>query len=173
MTHFGMFCPPATGHLDPVGALGRELQARGHRVTVFQVADVEKKVRADLLDFCPVGKEAYPIGSLPEYLEEIGRREGWASVRYSIECRCGRHVLYIQSTRRFPSWTSRPRRATTRTVTAPTETLPYYEWRVIRRTGKCWATARQRSALDGLVSARLNHCTIGTAIGSRSHHRRE
>ena len=86
MTHFGMFCPPATGHLDPVGALGRELQARGHRVTVFQVADVEKKVRGELLDFCPVGKEAYPIGSLPEYLEELGRQEGWAGVRYSIEC---------------------------------------------------------------------------------------
>lgn len=35
MTHFGIICPAAIGHLNPMCALGRELQRRGHRVTLF------------------------------------------------------------------------------------------------------------------------------------------
>lgn len=86
MTHFGMFCPPATGHLDPVGALGRELIQRGHRVTVIQIPDVESKVRSEQLNFCPIGQDIFPLGSKAIYLEELGRREGLSGVRYSIDC---------------------------------------------------------------------------------------
>ncbi|WP_199348668.1 hypothetical protein [Microcoleus sp. FACHB-SPT15] len=47
MTHFGIICPPYPGHLNPQAALGRELQSRGHRVTVLQIPDLELKVRSD------------------------------------------------------------------------------------------------------------------------------
>ena len=43
MIHFGIICPPATGHLNPLTTLGSELQSRGHRVTVVNVLDAEKK----------------------------------------------------------------------------------------------------------------------------------
>ena len=86
MAHFGVFCPPATGHIDPVGALGRELISRGHRVTVFQIPDLEPKIRAEQLDFYPIGQGLFPLGSHAAYLSELGRRDGWSGVRYTIEC---------------------------------------------------------------------------------------
>ena len=36
MTHFGILCFPELGHLNPMIALGRELQRRGHNVTFFE-----------------------------------------------------------------------------------------------------------------------------------------
>lgn len=44
MTHFGITCPPAIGHLNPMCALGRELQRRGHQVTIFGVPDIRQKI---------------------------------------------------------------------------------------------------------------------------------
>src|SRR5204863_8127131 len=70
--HFGIISPPVSGHLHPFGALGRELQARGHRVTCFHMLDVEDKVRAQGMDFEPIGLKDHPRGSLPESLKELG-----------------------------------------------------------------------------------------------------
>ncbi len=41
MTHFGIFCPAASGHLNPMTTLGRELLRRGHRVSVFNFLDAK------------------------------------------------------------------------------------------------------------------------------------
>ncbi|WP_009631168.1 glycosyltransferase [Synechocystis sp. PCC 7509] len=38
MTHFGIICPPVTGHLNPMTTLGYELQRRGHKVTSVSAA---------------------------------------------------------------------------------------------------------------------------------------
>ena len=38
MSQFGVICPPATGHLNPMTALARTLVRRGHRVTFLQPA---------------------------------------------------------------------------------------------------------------------------------------
>ena len=51
MTHFGIISPPVPGHIHPFAALGRELIARGHRVTYLQMIDLEEKIRAEGLDF--------------------------------------------------------------------------------------------------------------------------
>lgn len=51
MTHFGIFCPGAIGHLNPMVSLGRELVRRGHRVTLFGVPDVRAKVVQSGLEF--------------------------------------------------------------------------------------------------------------------------
>ena len=47
MTHFGIICPSAIGHLNPMCALGGELQRRNHRVTIFGIADIETKVKKE------------------------------------------------------------------------------------------------------------------------------
>jgi len=44
MAHIGVICPSATGHLNPMCALGRELQRRGHGITFFGVPDAQSKV---------------------------------------------------------------------------------------------------------------------------------
>jgi UDP:flavonoid glycosyltransferase YjiC (YdhE family) len=59
MTHFGIICPPYPGHLNPQAALGRELRARGHRVTCLQIPDLAFKVQSEGLNFYPIGETIY------------------------------------------------------------------------------------------------------------------
>jgi UDP:flavonoid glycosyltransferase YjiC (YdhE family) len=46
MTHFGIICPAETGHLNTMLPLGRELQRRGHRVTLIGFLDAQAKTLA-------------------------------------------------------------------------------------------------------------------------------
>jgi UDP:flavonoid glycosyltransferase YjiC (YdhE family) len=48
------------GHFYPLTALGRRLQARGHEVVYFQVADLERPIRAAGLRFRQIGREDFP-----------------------------------------------------------------------------------------------------------------
>jgi zeaxanthin glucosyltransferase len=84
MTHFGIISPPVSGHLHPFSALGRELQERGHRVTCFQMPDLEDKVRAEGIDFWPIGESDHPLGALPRSLAQLGRLKGLGALRFTI-----------------------------------------------------------------------------------------
>lgn len=84
MTHFGVILPPVSGHLNPMAALGRELQQRGHRVTFFQIPDVASKVLAEGLEFCPIGQSDHPLGSLPQSVAQLGKLSGIAALRFTI-----------------------------------------------------------------------------------------
>lgn len=84
MTHFGIISPPVSGHIHPLSALGRELIARGHRVTCFQVRDLEAKIASEGLEFHPVGESDHPRGSLPASLAKLGRLVGLAALRFTI-----------------------------------------------------------------------------------------
>ena len=46
MTHYGLICPPGSGHLNPITTLGYELKKRGHRVTLFGFLDTQSKALA-------------------------------------------------------------------------------------------------------------------------------
>jgi MGT family glycosyltransferase len=85
MTHFGFLCPAATGHLNSLLPLGCELQRRGHRVTVFQVADVASTIAAAGLTFHPIGEKRFPLGKMSQITQELGQLTGLAAVRYSVE----------------------------------------------------------------------------------------
>jgi MGT family glycosyltransferase len=84
VTHFGIITPPVSGHIHPFGALGRELIARGHRVTCLQMLDVEDKVRSQGLEFQPIGLTDHPRGSLLESLAQLGKLRGLAALRFTI-----------------------------------------------------------------------------------------
>jgi MGT family glycosyltransferase len=84
MTRFGIISPPVSGHIHPFSALGRELLARGHRVTYFQVPDLEEKIRSEGIDFCPIGAGDHPRGSLLRSLAELGQLKGLAALRFTI-----------------------------------------------------------------------------------------
>ncbi|MDQ2775144.1 MAG: glycosyl transferase family 1 [Acidobacteriota bacterium] len=82
--HFGLISPPVPGHLHPFGALGRELMARGHQVTVFHMPDLETRVRAEALGFVPIGLNSHPPGTLSASLAKLGRLDGLGALRFTI-----------------------------------------------------------------------------------------
>lgn len=54
MAHFGIICLSATGHLNTMFPLGRELQRRGHSVTIFSATDVQHRAQAAGFNFCDI-----------------------------------------------------------------------------------------------------------------------
>ncbi|MBI4780644.1 MAG: glycosyltransferase [Oscillatoriophycideae cyanobacterium NC_groundwater_1537_Pr4_S-0.65um_50_18] len=85
MTHFGIFCPGATGHLNPMCVLGRELLRRGHKVTLFGVPDVQAKVAQSGLAFWAIGSAEFPLGSLDALFAQLGKMSGIAGTKFSVE----------------------------------------------------------------------------------------
>lgn len=83
--HYGIVTPPVSGHIHPFGALGRELIARGHRVTLLQMEDVRPRALREGLEFAPLGHEDHPPGSLPRSLAQLGSLQGLAALRFTVE----------------------------------------------------------------------------------------
>ncbi len=84
MTHIGIFCPGAVGHLNPMASLGRELVRRGHRVTVFGVPDVRAKMAHSGLAFFEMGASEFPPGALDEIYAQLGQLNGLAGFKFSM-----------------------------------------------------------------------------------------
>jgi zeaxanthin glucosyltransferase len=80
----GILSFSSPGHYYPLTALGRRLQSRGHDVVYFQVADLEKPIRAAGLHFREIGEHDFPPGSLRARAEEVGKLEGLAALRCGI-----------------------------------------------------------------------------------------
>ncbi|MBV9998492.1 MAG: glycosyltransferase [Verrucomicrobia bacterium] len=94
MSHFGILSFPGTGHLHPLTALGRALVRRGHQVTVFQVPDAERLVRAAGLGFWPIGKADFPLGTLRVQDQRLGRLQGMQALGFIFERFC-RHSAVV------------------------------------------------------------------------------
>jgi zeaxanthin glucosyltransferase len=68
--HFGVLSFTGTGHLNPLIALSQELKKRGHRVTFFERAKIEDRIRSAGLEFVPIralsrGKQSPPGDDRP------------------------------------------------------------------------------------------------------------
>lgn len=83
MTHFGILCPPGTGHLNTLTPLGQELQRRGHTVTLFGVPDTHSKARAASLDYWPIGEAEFPLGAVAASQQRLGTLAGLAALLYT------------------------------------------------------------------------------------------
>ena len=59
----GFISLPVAGHLNPMIALGRKLQMRGHEVSFIGILDAETPVRAAGLNFISFCEKEYPLGS--------------------------------------------------------------------------------------------------------------
>jgi zeaxanthin glucosyltransferase len=77
MPHIAISCPPLPGHINPSCVLGRELVRRGHRVTLFSVADAEPMVRNQGLRFCALGEKEAPAGTFIPLLEALKEQQGF------------------------------------------------------------------------------------------------
>lgn len=85
MTHFGLLCPTASGHLNPMTTLGYELKQRGHQVTLIGTLDAQPKVLAAGLEFYAIGETDFPAGSSKIALAKLGQLSGLAALRYTID----------------------------------------------------------------------------------------
>lgn len=85
MARFGAFCFPATGHLNPMTALARSLELKGHQVILFGIADTEARVRAAGIQFHQIGAEDFPAGTLQKLDERMARLSGFAALRFTLD----------------------------------------------------------------------------------------
>lgn len=85
MARLGAFCFPGTGHLNPMTALARSLQQRGHEIVIFGIADTEERVRAAGIEFCPIGMDDFPPGTLQMLDEQLAKLRGFAALRFTLE----------------------------------------------------------------------------------------
>jgi zeaxanthin glucosyltransferase len=83
--HYGIITPPVAGHIHPFGALGRELIARGHRVTLLHMEDVRARATNEGLEFAVLGESDHPPESLGRSLVQLGERKGLGALRFTIE----------------------------------------------------------------------------------------
>ncbi len=79
----GFLSLPLTGHLNPMTALGRKLQSRGHQIVFIGVPDIEPVVRAADLDFVTFGENEYPPGSIAKRWGGVANLHGLDVVRYT------------------------------------------------------------------------------------------
>jgi zeaxanthin glucosyltransferase len=79
----GFLCLPLSGHLNPMTALARRLQSRGHESVFIGVPDIEPVVRAGELDFVPFGEDEYPLGSIERKWSPVANLQGLDVVRYT------------------------------------------------------------------------------------------
>ena len=85
MTHFGILCLGATGHLNTMFPLGRELQQRGHPVTLFTSSEAQSKVEAAGFDFCDVYVQVDEKRRQQQsQAEEVGLFVNLQNIRYTL-----------------------------------------------------------------------------------------
>ncbi len=95
MTHFGLLCPAAAGHLNPMTALGYELKQRGHRVTLIGILDAQAQALAAGLEFQSVGEQAFPLEATATALSQLGQLSGLAALRYTIDLFKRQTILFF------------------------------------------------------------------------------
>ena len=84
MTHFGILCPAAIGHLNPMCALGRELLRRNHHVTLLGIPDIQPKVMNSGLNWWTIGEAEFPTGTLEQKYKQLGEMSGLAGLKFTV-----------------------------------------------------------------------------------------
>jgi zeaxanthin glucosyltransferase len=85
MARIGAFCFPGTGHINPMTALARSLQQRGHEVVFFGIADTAVRVNSAGIEFCLIGEKDYPPGTLQKLDRRLGELKGMDIFRFTVE----------------------------------------------------------------------------------------
>jgi UDP:flavonoid glycosyltransferase YjiC (YdhE family) len=84
MAHFALTCPDAAGHVLPIGAIGCELQRRGHRVTFIARAKAAPLVAALGLTFHELKTDGVP----PVTSDVLWTIFGYCGANWVISVRC-------------------------------------------------------------------------------------
>src|ERR1700758_1968738 len=80
----GFLSLPVPGHLNPMTALARKLQSRGHDVVFISLADTAPFVKAAGLPFVPCSEAAYPAGSLGTFVRRLSELSGEDALHFTV-----------------------------------------------------------------------------------------
>jgi len=80
----GFISLPVVGHLNPMTALARRVQSRGHEVVFIGVPDVERFAHAAGLKFVAFCENEYPAGSIAKLYAPVSSLHGLEVTRWSI-----------------------------------------------------------------------------------------
>jgi MGT family glycosyltransferase len=80
----GFISMPLAGHLNPITALARKLQSRGHEIVFIGVPDAGPAVRAAGLNFVSYCEEEFPAGSCAGALAPVAKIHGMEATRWTI-----------------------------------------------------------------------------------------
>src|ERR1700750_1986448 len=80
----GFLSLPVPGHLNPMTALARKLQSRGHDVVFISLADTAPFVEAAGLPCVPCSEAAYPTGSLGTFVRRLSELSGEDALHFTV-----------------------------------------------------------------------------------------
>ena len=80
----GFVSLPLSGHLLPMTALARALQARGHEAVFIGVLDIAPVVQAAGLELVACGEDEYPAGSIARIWAPVAHLQGIEVTRYAL-----------------------------------------------------------------------------------------
>jgi zeaxanthin glucosyltransferase len=92
----GFISMPLTGHLNPMIALARKLQSRGHEIVFIGIPDVGPYASAAGLKFVPYCEEELPAGSSAGILAPAAKLHGTEATRWTIQG-AGRAMFQLAS----------------------------------------------------------------------------
>jgi zeaxanthin glucosyltransferase len=81
----GFIGMPLTGHLNPMIALARRLQSRGHEIFFIGVLDAGPPIRAAGLNFVSWCEEEFPAGSCASVSLPVAKLHGTEATRWTIQ----------------------------------------------------------------------------------------
>jgi MGT family glycosyltransferase len=84
MMRIGFLSLPVPGHLNPMTALARKLQSRGHGVVFISLADIAPFVEAAGLPFVPCSEAAYPAGALADRVRRLSELSGEEALHFTV-----------------------------------------------------------------------------------------
>jgi len=80
----GFLSLPVPGHLNPMTALARKLQSRGHDVVFLSLADVAPFVESAGLPFVPVSETDYPAGAAARLARQLSELSGEEALHFTV-----------------------------------------------------------------------------------------
>lgn len=98
MTHFGIICPAATGHINPMFPLARALQQRGHKITVFGTPIVQARVEAAGFGMRLIGEIEFSIEKVVKFYAKLGELSGLTAIEYTFQGIAKRAEINLRET---------------------------------------------------------------------------
>jgi zeaxanthin glucosyltransferase len=85
MVHFGIICPAAPSHLNFMTTIGYELKQRGHRVTMVNASEAQRKAELAGLEFALIESIEFSAGVIDQKLSRLGKYSGWSALKATTD----------------------------------------------------------------------------------------